>query len=61
MSSVKGMEFFDRLNDYQLPKTLHQEIRTNFLTRQWFQKEYPNTNNITATTKSFQSRNELVS
>jgi len=55
VSSVKGMEFFDRLNDYQLPKTLPQEIRTNFLTRQWFQKEYQNTNNITTTTKSFQS------
>ena len=55
MSSVKDTEFFDRLNDYQLPKTLPQEISTNFLTGQSFQREYQNTNNITATTKSFQS------
>jgi len=55
VSSVKGMEFFDRLNDYQVPKTLPQEISTNFLTGQWFQREYQNIYNITATTKSFQT------
>jgi len=46
------MEFFDRLHDHRLPKTLPQEISTNFLTGQWFQKEYQNTNKITATTNS---------
>lgn len=52
MSSVKGTEFFHQLNDYQLPKTLPQEISYKFLDWTVVSKKYQNTNNITATTNS---------